>query len=240
MIGRGTRLDIETGKLMFTVYDYTGATDLFGGEFITRPPSGGEGGGGQPPPPEPTIIVDGFDVHVTNLGRFVVVNEGGQARPISVEEYKSRLASQLVAEAPNLADFRHRWTQPEERRELMNRLASSGFAPNVLRVLEEMGDYDLYDVLADLGFGLAPRTRGERALAFVYKHEDWLKGLPPQTAAAIRAIVGQFEKGGIDGLENKLIFQTPELKAAGGLQALIAGGNPAELLRETKERMFSA
>ncbi|MCG6536257.1 MAG: DEAD/DEAH box helicase family protein, partial [Syntrophales bacterium LBB04] len=81
MIGRGTRLDIETGKLMFTVYDYTGATELFGGEFITPPPTGGDGGGGQPPSPEPTIIVDGYDVHVTDLGRFVVVNEAGQARP---------------------------------------------------------------------------------------------------------------------------------------------------------------
>ena len=30
MIGRGTRIDLATGKLMFRVYDYTGATDLFG------------------------------------------------------------------------------------------------------------------------------------------------------------------------------------------------------------------
>jgi type I restriction enzyme R subunit len=35
MIGRGTRLDTATGKLMFTVYDYTGATELFGEEFIS-------------------------------------------------------------------------------------------------------------------------------------------------------------------------------------------------------------
>jgi type I restriction enzyme R subunit len=35
MIGRGTRLDPGSGKLMFHAYDYTGATDLFGEEFIT-------------------------------------------------------------------------------------------------------------------------------------------------------------------------------------------------------------
>ena len=36
MIGRGTRLDPATGKLMFRVYDYTAATRLFGEAFRTR------------------------------------------------------------------------------------------------------------------------------------------------------------------------------------------------------------
>ncbi len=157
-----------------------------------------------------------------------------------MEEYKNRLAAQLIREAPTLDEFRHRWTQPEERRELMNHLVEAGYPPSVLQVLEEMNDYDLYDVLADLGFGLAPRTRSDRVLAFTYKHEDWLKGLPQQTAEAIRAIVGQFEKGGTDGLENQMIFKTPEVLSAGGLKALMAGGKPAELLTEAKVRMFSA
>ena len=39
MVGRGTRLDPTTGKLMFRVYDYTDATRLFGQGFTTRPPS---------------------------------------------------------------------------------------------------------------------------------------------------------------------------------------------------------
>lgn len=36
MIGRGTRLDITSGKLMFRVYDYTNATRLFGEQFLSR------------------------------------------------------------------------------------------------------------------------------------------------------------------------------------------------------------
>ena len=36
MIGRGTRIDLPTGKLMFRVYDYTDATRLFGEEFRTK------------------------------------------------------------------------------------------------------------------------------------------------------------------------------------------------------------
>ena len=44
MVGRGTRIDAPTGKLMFRVYDYTDATRLFGEAFITKPPGGGGGG----------------------------------------------------------------------------------------------------------------------------------------------------------------------------------------------------
>ena len=49
-----------------------------------------------------------------------------------------------------------------------------------------------------------------------------------------------FERGGTESLENPQVFQTPEVKAAGGLAALQAAGQPAELLRETKARMFAA
>src|SRR2546422_2540381 len=36
MVGRGTRLDAATNKLMFRVYDYTDATRLFGQDFTSK------------------------------------------------------------------------------------------------------------------------------------------------------------------------------------------------------------
>jgi len=41
-------------------------------------------------------------------------------------------------------------------------------------------------------------------------------------------------------LENRHIFLTPDVITAGGLDALKAAGIPADLLRETKARMFAA
>ena len=102
MVGRGTRIDAPTGKLMFRVYDYTDATRLFGEGFVTeqpRPP-GGFGEGPEPPPPEPTISVEGFDVHVTEAGRFIVTDVDGRAMPVPLEEYKARLSARLVQEVP--------------------------------------------------------------------------------------------------------------------------------------------
>jgi type I restriction enzyme, R subunit len=243
MVGRGTRLDPPTGKLMFRVYDYTDATRLFGKEFITKavPPRDRTGGGAEPPdPPERTLLVEGFDVHVTSAGRYIVTTVDGKAQPVTVEECKARLAAKLVEEAPTLKLFRGYWITPPDRRLLLGKLPDAGRSPFLVRTLEEMTDYDLYDVLAELGYGLAPRTRNARAEAFTYKHTGWLGSLPEGTAATLRALASQFARGGIDGLENPQVFQTPEVVRAGGLSALKALGKPADILRETKERLFAA
>ncbi len=102
-----------------------------------------------------------------------------------------------------------------------------------------MADYDLYDVLAELGYGLNPRTRVERADAFAYKHAAWLEGLPPAACATLKALTGQFAHSGTEGLENPRVFQMPDVVRAGGLAALQDLGRPADVLRETKVRIFA-
>lgn len=243
MVGRGTRLHPPDGKLMFRVYDYTNATRLFGEDFVTQPPrsgggDGGDGGGGGEG--ERIIQVEGFQVHVTDAGRYIVTEVDGKAMPVTVEEYKERLAEKLVAQAPTLQSFRDKWVAPRLRQELLTQLPDSGRSAMLVRDLEEMRDFDLYDVLAELGYGMAPKTRAGRAEAFAYKHSAWLKGMPANTAGVIQAIAGQFARAGTDGLENPAVFQTPEVVNAGGLTALKALGKPADVLTETKTRMFAA
>lgn len=243
-LGRGTRINIATNKLMFRVYDYTDATRLFGEEFITRTPRPVEDkekiDPPPPPPPETIISVDGFDVHISEAGLFILADVDGEAIPVPLEEYKARLAARLVQEAKTLEGLRKRWVNPTSRQELLTSLVTSGYSPNVVRMVSERQEYDLYDILAELGWGMNPRTRHERTMAFTYKHEDWINALPKPTAATVRAIASQFERGGIEGLENPEIFRTPEIKAAGGLSALQLADNPRQLLIETKMRMFAA
>src|SRR5208282_2856284 len=79
-----------------------------------------------PPPPVPQVLVEGFEAHVTDAGRYIVTNVGGRAMPVTVEEYKQRLAARLVEEAPTLEQFRALWTTPQERREMLGRLPDGG------------------------------------------------------------------------------------------------------------------
>ena len=249
MVGRGTRLHPPTNKLMFRVYDYTDATRLFGEDFKAKfapgKPAEGDGENGddevEPAAGERAIVVHGFDVRITDAGTYIMTtNDDGQAVPVTLEEYRQRLAAKLVEDIPALDDFRSTWVAPDQRQEMMGRLPDSGRAPLIVRDLAGMEDFDLYDVLAEVGYGQAPKTRVDRAGAFEYKNEEWLSAMPGPTANTVLAIASQFARGGTDNLENPQIFNTPEVAGAGGLAALRDLGPPAETVAETKRRMFAA
>ena len=252
MVGRGTRLHPQSNKLMFRVYDYTYATRLFGEDFKTAisPPkpkgddedapdeTGDEDNHGGP---TTAIVVHGIDVQITNAGTYIItLDDDGQAVPISLEEYKQRLAARLVADIPALDDFRSTWVDPEQRREMMGRLPDGGRAPLIVRELAYTEEYDLYDVLADVGYGQASKTRADRAGAFEYKNRRWLSRMPAAAANTVRAIASQFARGGTDNLENPEIFKTPEVANAGGISALEQYRPAARMVTETKQRMFRA
>jgi type I restriction enzyme R subunit len=246
MVGRGTRIDEPSGKLMFRLYDYTDSSRLFGARFVTRaakppePGEGPEGDGRAPPEPETVVEVRGIDVRVSEAGRYIVTNVDGKALPITVEEYKARLAAKLVAEAPTPERFRSLWIVPADRAALLAALPDGSRSVELLQALDGLGEFDPFDVLGELGYGIRRQTREERAAAFAYKNAGWLSKLPAATAATLKALAKQFAKGGSDGLDNQLIFQTPEVARAGGLAALSAAGRPADVLREAKERMFAS
>jgi type I restriction enzyme R subunit len=242
MVGRGTRLHPPTGKLMFRVYDYTDATRLFGQAFLSRFVEEREPGEVMPTPKpyNPPVQVEGFDVTITEAGKAIVTMVDGKAMPVTVEEYKAKLAGELVARAPTIDSFRQIWVDPAARRDLLEVLPDGMRSALLVRSLENMDAFDLYDVLAELGYGLAPRTRLERAGAFTYKHAQWLGGMPVKSAETLRALAMQFGRAGTDGLENPHIFETPDVKNAGGLVALRTLGRPADILREAKTRIFAA
>ncbi len=243
MVGRGCRIDENTGKLMFRVYDYTDATRLFPEDFITEPVSqpskpqepGPDG------PKERIIEAHGITAYVTDAGVYVPAMRDGVMTRIPLEQYKQDLAAKLVLEARTLEGFRALWIGLQERRALLQSLPEEGRAAEIVRRIEEKGDFDLFDVLADLGWGMEPLTRTQRADAFFYKHDEWLRGLPEATAATVRALVAQFARAGIDGLETPHVFEAPEVRRAGGFEALkLLGGSVREVLREMKRRVFAA
>lgn len=246
MVGRGTRLDAKTDKLMFRIYDYTDASRLFGHEFTSRAPvvcepreDTGEGGGTGG---EETGVIraNGVEVRIRGAGRFILTVVDGIEVPVTLETYREMVAAKIADEAPDLDQFRAIWIDPEKRRALLSSLPESGKSAEKLRLIEGMTAYDLYDVLGSAAYGLDPRTMPGRADAFMLKARPWLEDLPPDTAATVKAMAKQFGVAGTEALESHYIFQVPEVSAAGGLDALRRVGEPRQLLTETKKRMFAA
>ncbi|MEO0166031.1 MAG: DEAD/DEAH box helicase family protein [candidate division WOR-3 bacterium] len=239
MMGRGSRIHLPTNKLMFRVYDYTNATRLLGKSFVTRPTPTREPKEPSAEPKERTIRVEGFEVRINPAGKYIVTKIDEKMGMVTVEEYEQMIAQRLTSKVRSVDELRDCWIDPQKRRQLIDFLPQDGSGLRLLRELKERKDYDFYDILAEIGFGIAPRKRAERVIAFQYKNKEWLESLPQSTRTALLALAGQFEKGGIEELENPLIFKTPDIIKAGGLEALKIIGEPQEIILETKRRLLA-
>jgi type I restriction enzyme R subunit len=243
MVGRGTRLAPD--KLMFRIYDYTDSSRLFGNDFLSKARTVKE-----PVPVDTTgendtgdsgiLQGDGVTVRVVGAGRYVLDSQDGVDRPIAIEEYRARIAGRLAAEAPTLQSFRDKWIEPEARRELLLALPEGQAGAIKLRLVQNMAEYDLFDVLGAAAYGLDPKSRQARIEAFSYKARPWLEALPPAASGVLRAVVGQFGGGGTDALENPALFQLPTVMAAGGLAALRTAGDARAMVTDAKRRVFEA
>lgn len=239
MMGRGTRLHPPTNKLMFRVYDYTNATRLLGEGFVTRPTPTREPKEPEAERREKVIRVEGFDVRVNPAGMYIITHKEGKLSMVTVEEYRELLAAHLVEEVKTFDDFRSIWAEPSERKALIDKLPDDGRGVRLLREIMQWKEYDLYDVLTQIGYGMAPKTRQERVEALRYKHADWFQSLPSQTGETLLALAQQFVKGGTEELENPYVLSAPEVRKAGGLEALKVLGEPKDIISETKRRLFA-
>lgn len=240
MMGRGSRIHLPTNKLMFHVYDYTNATRLLGKDFTVRSSPAQEVKESAEGRKEQAIRVEGFEVRINDSGKYIVSQVNNRLEMITVEEYKQRLAQRLMGEAKTVDELRNIWVDSQKRKALIEILPDDGRGLRLLRELTERKSYDFYDVLVEIGYGIAPKDRAERLSALRYKHNDWFDGFPQKTTDTLIALAKQFEKGGIEELENRYVFNTPDVVRAGGLEALKVLGEPKEIIDEIKKRLFAS
>ncbi|MDX2049191.1 MAG: DEAD/DEAH box helicase family protein [Chitinophagaceae bacterium] len=243
MVGRGTRIGEPRGsKLMFRIFDYTNATRLFGKDFISKPASPPKEGLVPPPVPGRIVEVAGqqYIVQIEDEGKSILVEEDGQDVLIPYEIYKERLATTLTEKVQDIETLKKVWVNPNNRKDLLNELPGGSTAVYLVRELEEEQECDLYDVLAQLGFGTIPKTRGERAAGFTFRNKPWLKAFPDKTQKVLEAIASQFAKGGIEELETKELFDVEEIASNGGVEALSGlSQEPTFYIHETKLRLLA-
>ena len=250
MVGRGTRIHEETQKYKFWLYDYTGVTELFGTDFITKPPRPRGGGGGEGddgtivdppwPMPEPPSVAEigGHWVSVTPQGRFILTSRDGRDTPIPVDEYRREVIERVLREAHNLDQFRQLWIEQQKRRGLIDHLLGDNFSPEVIREIDEMADFDLFDFFGHHGYHARALKRTERGSLYISGNTGWFGGMDGKAAVVLKGLGHQFAQGGTEALETPTLWEVPDIKMAGGLAALRKLGRPVEVVREAKGRLF--
>lgn len=248
MLGRGTRIHEETQKYKFWLYDYTDVSLLFGTDFITKPPkpgsgSGGSGGGsgGDDDDDEdgPKVAeMRGDFVTINPEGRFIPVLRDGRDTLIPIDEYRREVIQRVLSEAHSLDEFRALWIEQQKRQQLIGHLLGDNFSPEVIREMDHMNDFDLYDFFGKYGYHARALKRPERGALFITHNQSWFDDMANNAATVLKGLGHQFAQGGTDALESPNLWEVPEIKVAGGLNALRGVGAPWSVMREAKMRLF--
>ena len=248
MVGRGTRIHEETQKYKFWLYDYTDVTSLFGTDFITKPPrpgtgsgsGGGDDGGDGGDDDGPSVgEIGGQTVIVKPEGRFILSRGAdGKETPIPVDEYRREVIRRVLSEAHNLDDFRELWIATQKRRQLIDHLLGDNLSPEVIREIDQMSDFDLYDFFGHHGYKARALKRLERGQHYIDVNQTWFDDMDDKAAIVLKGLGHQFAQGGTDALETQALWAVPEISNAGGLDALRVLGKPVDVMYEAKGRLF--
>ena len=68
----------------------------------------------------------------------------------------------------------------------------------------------------------------------------WFDGMDGKAAIVLQGLGHQFAQGGTEALETPALWEVPEIKLAGGLQALTMVGRPVDVVHQAKARLFAA
>jgi len=221
IIGRGTR--VFEGKDFFTIMDFVGATNLFydpkwDGEDVPeektpRTPKDKKKGEDddtsstkphevEPPTNEKvTIDIKGKKLKVINTETTYVGMDG---IPLKTEDYLELLIGVLGKFYNDEDGLREIWSNPTNRKELLNKLKEMNIDEsqlNDLKTIFEAEDSDIYDVLAHLSFNLDIKTRSERV--FAVEHSEFIEKHHNEKAKEfIEFILERYKKDGVKELED--------------------------------------
>jgi type I restriction enzyme R subunit len=250
MKGRGTRLCEDINKRYFTIFDYSGASQLEDAEFDGHPANKQKGV--QPKskakrkegPETPKPVGDGVAVVISSTNRYVCLADG---RKIPFEEYAEQSREFILnVSTKRLDELLRIWIDKNSRRELREELREQDIYPSAFRHYLQLPDTDDVDILAKIGFRLVQvPTRDDRANRLWDEDQEWLlgqlgeSGIPEADRFKSRfwsTALDHYRLFGIDDLEQARTYGAPQfVDQFGSFQSLTNRYGGAQLLKTDLE-----
>ncbi|PMS29891.1 type I restriction enzyme R subunit [Trinickia symbiotica] len=247
IIGRGTRIDEEYGKLWFTILDFKKATELFADpafdgdpvvvfepepdEPVVPPeedggpmgdPAGGLEGEDDALPVGPDSPGTGRTRYVIDEVPVYVVNERvqylGPDGKLITESLRDFTRIQIGKRFVSLDAFLQAWNDADRKQAIIAELEEQGILFDELA--KEAGkDLDPFDLVCHIAFGQMPLTRRERAENV--KKRDYFAKYSGMARLVLQALLDKYADDGIENIER------PEVLRLAPLDQL---GSPVELV----------
>jgi type I restriction enzyme R subunit len=257
MKGRGTRLCEDIDKRYFTIFDYSGASQLEDAEFDGHPANRQKAAPGAKPPKKPAgeappkLIGEGISIVISAENRYVCLADG---RKIPFEDYAAQSREFILdVSRRGLDELLRIWIDKGSRQELREALRDRDIYPAAFRHYLDLPEADDVDILAKIGFQL-PRVpnRADRANRLWDQDQIWLldqlgeRDLPDADRFKLRVwqtALDHYRLFGIDDLEQARTYGTPQFAEQFGSFTTLTNryGGPALLkadLEEIKRHLY--
>jgi type I restriction enzyme R subunit len=169
MKGRGTRLCEDINKRYFTIFDYSGASQLEDAEFDGHPANRQKPASTSTKPKRkkgddttPKPVGEGVSVVISTEKRYVCLADG---RKVPFDEYTEQSREFILdVSHKGIDELLRIWIGKGSRHELREDLRDRDIYPSAFRHYLDLPDADDVDILAKIGFQL-PRVpdRADRA-----------------------------------------------------------------------------
>mgnify|MGYP000931120305 CR=1 FL=1 len=261
IIGRGSRVRADYGKLWFSILDYTGsATRLFADPDFdgdpVEPPTEGPIDQPVPPPQTPPDVeppgppdgpppdtpppqarkyyVDGGIVAIAAHVVYELDLSGKRLRAIKYMDYAESRIRDMWASA---AELRSRWTSAEERATVLQALAEHGITPEQLAENTGQPDADPFDLLCYVAYNAPIRTRRERAERLRKGRVDFWEYFQPEARQILGEILEKYIDHGVAQLTVPEILKVPPISGHGNVLEIAAKFGGPEQLRTAVAKM---
>lgn len=224
MKGRGTRLCEDINKRYFTIFDYSGASQLEDAEFDGHPAnrqkaksiSSKPSKKGEDTTPKP--VGEGVSVVISTENRYICLADG---RKVPFDEYTEQSREFILdVSHKGVDELLHIWIDKGSRQELREALRDRDIYPSAFRHYLDLPDADDVDILAKIGFQL-PRVpnRADRANRLWDEDQIWLldhlgEAAMPESQRfkthVWQTALDHYHLFGIDDLEQARTYSAPQ------------------------------
>ena len=230
IIGRGTRVREDQGKLSFTIMDFRGVARLFSDpdwdgpieQVDDYPRKGGGPGPVEPPGPTgdkhiPYVDAEGAKVQLIQQTVSVYDTNGKLLRQENIIDYTRR---NIRGNYADLSSFVRKWTESEKKDVITQELRSHGIDLGQLKKEQHMEEVDDFDFITHVAYDQKPLTRKERAENV--KKRDFLHKYSGVARQVIEALLEKYTNDGINEIEKTEVLRLDPFKRM---------GNPARIAK---------
>lgn len=156
--------------------------------------------------------MDNAEVRVLQDVVLELDEHGKKLRTVSYTDYTREQVRKLY---PSVAKLRSKWTDAEEREEIIRALKERGIELAHLAEVTHLPDADPFDLLVHVAYNGPLRSRRERAERIRKGKLDAFDYLKPEAREVLGLLLEKYNDHGVDQLSDLHILEVPPISEKG-------------------------